>query len=44
LQLFNIEQEAGGQRSAALEGGKPLKNGEKTWIMILMEFVGSGEW
>ena len=28
LQPFNVEEETGGRRSAALEGGKPLENGE----------------
>ena len=35
LQPFNVE-ETGGRRGAALEGGKPLENGEQTWVLMLM--------
>jgi len=41
LQPFNVEQEPGGRRSAALEGGKPLENGEQTWRLVLMKSIGS---
>ena len=37
LQPFNVEQETGGWRSATLEGGKPLENGEQTWRIVLNE-------
>ena len=36
LQSFNVEEEAGGRRRATLEGGKPLENGEQTWILMLI--------
>ena len=35
LQLSNVEG-TGGRRGAALEGGKPLENGEKAWVLVLM--------
>ena len=38
LQPFNVEEETGGRRGAALEGGKPLENGEQTWILMLMHY------
>ena len=36
LQPFNVEEETGGRRRAALEGGKPLENGEQTWVLMLI--------
>ncbi len=36
LKPFNVKEETGGRRRAALEGGKPLENGEQTWMLILI--------
>ena len=35
LQPFDVE-ETGGQRGATRDGGKPLEDGEKPWVLISM--------